>query len=141
MEHIEKILLPNYILEQLVKHAEATKPYEAVAIIAGFVEGVIAHSEIVYTPVNTDRSRISFTIDPLVLLDIYNEVEKLGKQIIAIYHTHPAPPSPSSTDLEYMEVNPYVWLISSLTSPDQPKGYILLKNNTLKDVEVEIIKI
>ncbi|NHJ47670.1 MAG: M67 family metallopeptidase [Asgard group archaeon] len=140
MKNVRKIVIPYGLFSQLIIHAEATKPYESVAVIAGRIEDDIAYSEKIYTPENIEQSRVSFTIDAYVLLEIYTEVEKLDKQIIAIYHTHPAPPKPSSTDLEYMEVNPYIWLISSISSPDRPKGYLLLENSKLKEVDIEIRK-
>ena len=82
-------------------------------------------------------------VDKTFLLDCIDEmatVEKQDKQIIAIYHTHPAPPRPSNTDLSFMEVNPYIWLISSTSTPEQAKGYYLLNNQKLIDIEVEIIR-
>jgi len=39
--------------------------------------------------------------------------EELGLEVVGIYHSHPAPPSPSSLDLEGMERWPLVWLIVS----------------------------
>jgi proteasome lid subunit RPN8/RPN11 len=139
MENIKKIIIPQHLFLQLIVHAEATKPNEAVALIAGKTKDEIAIAELVFTPENVDNSTATFTVDPLVLLKIYTEVEKQDKQIIAIYHTHPAPPKPSITDLSYMEVNPYIWLISSTSNPEQTKGYYLLSNRTLKEVEVRIV--
>jgi proteasome lid subunit RPN8/RPN11 len=139
MENIKKIIIPQHLFLQLITHAEATKPNEAVALIAGKTEDEIAFAELVFTPNNIDNSTATFTVDPLVLLKIYTEVEKQDKQIIAIFHTHPAPPKPSNTDLSYMEVNPYIWLISSTSNPEQTKGYYLLIDRTLKEVEVKII--
>jgi len=140
MENIKKIVIPKHLFSQLIAHAETTKPNEAVALIAGKIEEEIAYAELVFTPENVDNSTATFTVDPLVLLKIYTEVEKLEKQIIAIFHSHPASPKPSNTDLSYMEVNPYIWLISSTHNLNQPKGYFLLGDNTLKEVQVEIVK-
>ncbi|NHK30720.1 MAG: M67 family metallopeptidase [Asgard group archaeon] len=141
MENIKRIIIPQHLFSQLITHAEATKPNEAVALIAGKTEDEIAFAEVVFTPENVDNSTATFTVDPLVLLKIYTEVERQDKQIIAIFHTHPAPPRPSSTDLSYMEVNPYIWLISSTTNPEQTKGYYLLSDRTLKEVDVKIVRI
>lgn len=140
MENVKKIIIPQELFYQLVAHAEATKPNEAVALIAGKIKDDIAIAKTVYTPENIDHSKATFTVDPLILLKIYTEVENQEKQIIAIYHTHPAPPRPSNTDLSYMEVNPYIWLISSTSTPERPKGYFLLSDSTLKEVQVEIIR-
>ena len=138
MENIKRIIIPQKIFSQLIAHAEATRPNEAVALVAGSTKDETAFAELVFTPENIDNSTATFTVDPLVLLKIYTEVERQDKQIIAIFHTHPAPPKPSSTDLSFMEVNPYIWLISSTSNPDQPKGYYLLSNRTLNEIEVKI---
>jgi proteasome lid subunit RPN8/RPN11 len=71
-------------------------------------------------------------------LDIYNDIEENNHRLIGIYHTHPAPPYPSRTDIQYMEVNFCVWLISSTKKPANPKGY-LLDNNSLKEITIKII--
>ena len=139
MEDVDKIVIKQELFQQLVEHAKKCLPYESVSIIAGSIKDNIAYAELVYTPDNIDKSTVSFTVDPLVLLDIYNAVEKKGKTVISIFHTHPAPPSPSGTDLNFMEVNPYVWLISSAENIEHPSGFILKSDGELKKVEVSII--
>ena len=34
-----------------------------------------------------------------------------GLEQVGIYHSHPAPPEPSESDLEFMKYNPCVWVI------------------------------
>ncbi|MGC9778216.1 MAG: M67 family metallopeptidase [Candidatus Heimdallarchaeota archaeon] len=138
MIDVETIVIPRRLFDILVNHAKESRPYESVSIIAGNVKDNIATAEFVYTPENIEKSTVTFTVDPIILLDIYTEVEKKGKYIIGIYHTHPAPPKPSATDIDFMQVNPYVWLISSTSNPENPKGYILENNNSLRKVEIMI---
>ncbi|MHA1743464.1 MAG: Mov34/MPN/PAD-1 family protein [Candidatus Heimdallarchaeota archaeon] len=139
MEKISTIVLPRKLLEKIVFHAQKALPNESVSIIGGKIEGETAHSKVVFTPENEDRSQVTFSVDPITLLDIYKKIEQQGLKLIAIYHTHPAAPKPSGTDLFYMEVNPYVWLISSTSEPERPQGYLLLKDGTLKKITVKII--
>ncbi|NHJ31806.1 MAG: M67 family metallopeptidase [Asgard group archaeon] len=139
MENVDNIVVKEDLFQQLVEHAINCLPNESVSIIAGHIKDNIAYAELVYTPENIDKSTVTFTVDPLVLLDIYNSVEEKGKTVIGIFHTHPAPPSPSSIDKSYMEVNPYVWLISSTNDIENPSGFILKSNGELKEVEVSII--
>ena len=136
---IDKIILPKSLLTKLVKHAKKSSPNESVAMISGKIKGTVAYAEKVYTPENIDKSTTTFTVDPLTLLKIYTEIEEEGKELVAIYHTHPAPPKPSGTDKSYMEVNPCVWLISTTKKPEEPKGYQLEENDTIKEVEVTIL--
>lgn len=140
MEKIKRIEIPEKLFKELVDHAIKSSPYESVSIISGRITKNIAIAEKVYTPENIDKSTISFTVEPITLLKIYTDIEKEKKIIIGIYHTHPAPPSPSGTDRKYMEVNPYVWLISSTSTPERPKGYFLTENDIIKEIAVKIIK-
>jgi proteasome lid subunit RPN8/RPN11 len=64
---------------------------------------------------NAEASRVSFTIAPDDLLHAYALAEKKGMQVAGIFHSHPSPPKPSGTDVQFMEVNPVVWLIYSTT--------------------------
>jgi proteasome lid subunit RPN8/RPN11 len=64
---------------------------------------------------NIDQSPVSFSMDPAQVLDIYNHADNKGMQVTAIFHSHPAKPSPSSTDIRFMQINPVVWLIYSTT--------------------------
>jgi proteasome lid subunit RPN8/RPN11 len=138
MEEVDKIVITQELFLQLIKHAKNCLPHESVSIIAGKIKDNIAYAELVYSPENIDKSPVSFTVDPLVLLDIYKSAEEKGKIIIGIFHTHPAPPNPSNTDLNYMEINPYVWLISSTKNIGKPSGFILKSDGELKEVEVSI---
>lgn len=140
MDDVDKIIIKEKFFLQLVEHAKNCLPNESVSIIAGYIEDKIAYAELVYTPENIDKSIVTFTVDPLVLLDIYNAVEEKGKTVIGIFHTHPAPPQPSKTDMTYMEVNPYVWMISSTNNIENPSGFILKSDGELKEVEVSIIQ-
>jgi proteasome lid subunit RPN8/RPN11 len=64
---------------------------------------------------NAELSPYSFRVEPSELIEAYETAERKGLQVIGIFHSHPGKPSPSSTDLKYMEINPVVWLIYSST--------------------------
>ncbi len=84
---------------------------------------------------NADESIISFSIEPKELLQAYDLAEKKKLQVIGIFHSHPARPSPSGTDIKFMEINPVVWLIYSTTN-GQFKAYIY--DNDVREVAVKI---
>lgn len=65
---------------------------------------------------NADMSPYSFSIEPSEVLKAYHEAEEKRLEVVGIFHSHPANPSPSSTDARYMELNPVVWLIYSTTA-------------------------
>ncbi|MEA2071568.1 MAG: hypothetical protein U9O98_09800 [Asgard group archaeon] len=62
----------------------------------------------------------------------------MNQILVAIYHSHSAPPKPSKLDQEYMTVNRCVWLISSFSNLSELKGYLLVSNDDLKEIEVVI---
>jgi len=140
MKNVSTIIVPENLLKKIIAHAKKSVPNESVAILGGKIEGEIAYAKIVFTPENEDQSQVTFSVDPYTLLNIYSKIEEQGLDLIAIYHTHPAPPKPSETDRYYMEVNPYIWLISSMTKPEKPEGYFLLEAGVLKKVKIVIEK-
>jgi proteasome lid subunit RPN8/RPN11 len=84
---------------------------------------------------NVDESPLTFSIESTELVDAYNLAESKGLQVIAIFHSHPAQPSPSSTDIKFMEINPVVWLIYS-TTEWQLKAYVY--DEYVKEVTIKI---
>ena len=100
-------------LERLHTHAENCLPNEAVAMLFG----TMSENRITVTRVeiveNISESRTTFSIDPEVQYRLLIEAEELGDDLVCIFHSHPAPPHPSQTDLRNMKINPVVWLIAS----------------------------
>ena len=64
---------------------------------------------------NIDESAVSFSMDSSEVIKAYNIADSLGMQVLAIFHSHPTNPSPSTTDIKFMEINPVIWLIYSTT--------------------------
>jgi proteasome lid subunit RPN8/RPN11 len=59
------------------------------------------------------------------------EAEKTNRMIVSIFHSHPAPPKPSSTDLLFMRLNPCVWMIARSNNAEV-KAYQLRKGELHK---------
>ncbi|AIF83725.1 putative metal-dependent protease of the PAD1/JAB1 superfamily [Candidatus Nitrososphaera evergladensis SR1] len=89
-------------------------PNESCAFLLGSGQGKISIAEIL--PVkNAHASYASFEIPPEELLKAYDYAERKEMQVAGIFHSHPSPPSPSRTDVRFMEINPVVWVIYSTT--------------------------
>lgn len=108
------IALTSGQLAGLEKLAKESMPAESCAFLLGRGENQVVVSEVLPMK-NAEASRVSFTIAPGDLLHAYEHAEKKGLQVAGIFHSHPAPPGPSGTDAQFMEVNPVVWLIYSTT--------------------------
>ncbi len=81
---------------------------------------------------SSKRTRTSFELDPKEHYNAWNESEKSGKQIIGVYHTHPASSAvPSLWDRETMQNDSSVWLIAGV---DGMKAYVW--ENGVKAVKI-----
>jgi len=116
---------------RLHKHAETNLPREAVALLFGVMSEYIVRVNRVELMENESKTdRIAFSVNPEIEYQLLIEAEEQGESLVGIYHSHPAPPAPSQTDLRNMRLNPVIWLISSkLTGDWITKAYILVGEN------------
>ncbi|HEX2613908.1 MAG TPA: M67 family metallopeptidase [Nitrososphaera sp.] len=128
------IILTYEQIRQLANLAKQSFPNESCAFLLGNGENEVTVIEILPMR-NADESMISFSIEPKELLQAYETAEKKKLQIVGIFHSHPARPSPSSTDKKFMEINPVVWLIYSTTN-EQFKAYVY--DDSVREVDVKI---
>jgi proteasome lid subunit RPN8/RPN11 len=63
---------------------------------------------------NIAQSSSSFAIDPEQQYRILTTASLNDLDLVAIFHSHPAPPWPSGHDLEFMAYNPCTWIIDGL---------------------------
>ncbi len=120
MLKIEKIEIPTKYLKEIVKESIKNPDIEICGLLIGLVKDKVAIvKRVKFTP-NVAESSIRFLIDPMILYETYMEAEKEGEEIVGIFHSHPASSQPSAIDIEYMEINPVVWLIIGILGE---KGY------------------
>jgi len=114
-------------LNRLYEHAEMHIPGEAVALLFGTTSNNSVYANRVELMKNmSNASLTSFSVDPEAEYNLLIEAEQLGESLVGIFHSHPAPPRPSLTDLRNMHLNPVVWLVASkLTGSWVVKGYVL----------------
>ena len=128
---MQSISLTAGQIEELVSIAKDVLPNESCGLLLGENDAV---AEILPMR-NVDESPLTFSIESTELVDAYNLAESKGLQVIAIFHSHPAQPSPSSTDIKFMEINPVVWLIYS-TTEWRLKAYVY--EDYVKEVTIKI---
>lgn len=116
---------------RLQQHAETNLPREAVALLFGTnLENIVYVNRVELMENESKESRTTFSVNPENEYKLLNEAEEQGESLVGIYHSHPAPPAPSSTDLRNMRLNPVIWLIASkLTGSWVTKAYILEDGN------------
>ncbi len=76
---------------------ERALPEEACGFLAGCADRV----EAVYPVPNELRSPTAYRMEPAAQIRAMTAIEKAGREIVAIYHSHPnGPPIPSATDVD-----------------------------------------
>jgi [CysO sulfur-carrier protein]-S-L-cysteine hydrolase len=121
-------------IRQLTEIAKDALPNESCAFLLGHNDKVVK----ILPMRNSDESPVTFSIEPAELLDAYNLAESKGMQVIAIFHSHPAKPWPSSTDIKFMEINPVVWVIYS-TTESRLKAFLYDDDDFVKEIDIRII--
>jgi len=125
----EQVVLTETQIRRLEKIAKDAMPFESCALLLGSVENSKVTVSDILQAKNRERSTVTFQIDPAFIFKAYQQADREGKELVVIFHSHPAPPRPSPTDLHYMEVNPVVWLILS-TITNKIEGHQLLEGET-----------
>lgn len=132
-----EIHLSRQQLDGLRDAAVNAWPVEACALLSGRWSDNGVSVKRIFQARNIDNSPVSFQLDPVELISIYSKVEEAGEEIVGIFHCHPAPPSPSFTDLRFMKLNPVVWIIMSMPS-EAYAGYIW-RNDKVVEVQVRVL--
>ena len=119
-----KLFLTSEQKQVLSSEAINKKPNESCALLFGKKENdKIIISEI-FPAENIEESPINFTISNEQLIEGYKIAEERGLEVIGIFHSHPDSEAyPSETDKKFMEINPVVWLIFSV-SKNEFKAYM-----------------
>jgi len=127
------ILLGQELLKRMVEHAGVESPKEACGIIAGTKKGGNSVVEKVYNCRNVDPSPSNrYKIDPKEQLEVMEEIDRSGMELLGFYHSHPGGPGlPSEIDLERVMWPGHSHLILSLSPevsvtswlPEEGKGF------------------
>ncbi|MHA1245958.1 MAG: M67 family metallopeptidase [Candidatus Thorarchaeota archaeon] len=127
-------------LTTLLEHAASTLPNESVALLFGHIQDDIAIVEKVSLVHNTAASPIRFEVDPVVEYNLLMEAEKCGQHLIGIFHSHPAPPRPSTTDIMNMRFNPVIWLIAGRLAGEWRLGcFVMGDDGLVTEVQLTVI--
>jgi len=118
-------------VEQLSSIAKEALPDESCAFLLGKNERVIE----ILPMRNADESQVSFSVEPKEVMRAYDFAESKKLQVIGIFHSHPAKPAPSGTDIKFMEINPIIWLIYS-TTEHKLRAYVY--DSYVREVAVKI---
>lgn len=126
-------------MDVLYAHAEQTLPLESVALLFGMhLENIVEVMQVKLME-NIAKSKTTFEVDPEVEYRLLIEADNRGEDLIGIFHSHPAPPRPSSSDKRNMRLNPVVWLIASKTTGRWESRAYIIENEEILEIEVSLI--
>ena len=110
--------IPEDLLNGLIEHARKEYPLESCGILGGKL-GKITNF---YPIVNTKKSSSCYLMEPEEQLRAFQEIEKKGLEVSAIYHSHPHTSAfPSQRDADYAFYPDSLILIISLREKKAPQ--------------------
>lgn len=92
--------------------------------------------EIFECPNVADNPRVEFIAEPLCEYRVFRYAEEKGLEMVAVIHSHPAPPKPSASDLKGMRLWSIPWLIVDSLSGSY--GAWILVDNDVVGVDVAL---
>ena len=96
------IVISNYNLQKIHKHAREAYPFECCGILVGLFGDKKEVKEVREVKnINKDRVHDRYEIDPREFYMVDKDSSKNGLKVIGFYHSHPDhPPRPSAFDTE-----------------------------------------
>lgn len=103
--------------EEIIAHAREDFPNECVGLLLGKTN----RAERLLRMENVEHSPLNYRVEPRALLQIFDEMDALGLELVGIYHSHThSPARPSRTDIELAGYPDAHYLIISLQDQERP---------------------
>jgi proteasome lid subunit RPN8/RPN11 len=113
-----RVVIPRFLLDRMISHCRSVYPHEACGILAGKGESV----EKIYEMTNTERSHVSYLMDPAEQFRAMRAMRLEGTRMVAIYHSHPHSPAyPSARDVALAFYSDSLYVILGLGNPERPE--------------------
>jgi proteasome lid subunit RPN8/RPN11 len=135
------IEITDTLRQEMVEHAIAEFPNEACGLLAGSFDGAEANGRVpvatamrFHRMTNADASPVTYRLDPKEQLQVFNQIEDAGLEVVGIVHSHThseAYPSPTDRNQAFYPEAHYVLL--SLTERSNP----VLRAYSIRDGEIE----
>jgi proteasome lid subunit RPN8/RPN11 len=115
LPHLE---IPEDLLNWIIEHARQEYPLESCGILAGKNGKIIRF----YPMGNKEKSSSCYLMEPEEQVRVFQEIEKEGLELSAIYHSHPHTAAfPSQRDVDYAFYPDSLILIISLMEETVPQ--------------------
>ena len=105
------------LARDLIVRALAGYPEE----VCGLISGLDGRATDLYPVENMLHSPVAYKMEPLEQVRVMSAIEADGKELLAIYHSHPnGPARPSESDVALSLYPDQVYIIISLADPQRP---------------------
>jgi proteasome lid subunit RPN8/RPN11 len=128
--------MPREIHDELLAHAGEEAPNEC----CGLIGGRDGAATTLYRARNAEASPLRYNLDPQDQFRIMMEMEELGEELVAIYHSHTKSPAyPSQTDINLATYPDALYVIASLAESDeQPVRAFEIADGQVSEAELTI---
>ncbi len=117
-KNLPDLEIPENLLNRIIEHARQGYPLESCGILAGTNRKIIKF----YPMANKKESSSCYLMEPEEQLRVFQEIEKQGLELSAIYHSHPHTAAfPSQRDVDYAFYPDSLILIISLMEKEVPQ--------------------
>jgi [CysO sulfur-carrier protein]-S-L-cysteine hydrolase len=111
------LTLEKAYVDEMIAHARLEAPAECCGLLAGKDGRVVR----LYRTTNTLHSPFRYSVEPLEMINVFQELDKQGWELLGIYHSHPHSEAyPSATDLKYAFFPRSLYFIVTLKDSVQP---------------------
>jgi proteasome lid subunit RPN8/RPN11 len=128
------VRIPRELIDEIVAHAREDAPDEC----CGLISGGDGSASRVFRARNSEASPLRYVVDPRDQIRIMGEIEKLGEELVGIYHSHTRSAAyPSQTDVNLAEGWPDpLYLICSLAAEEPDLRAFAIRDGRIEEVEL-----
>lgn len=130
------VAIPQPVIEEIIEHAKEDYPNEACGIVAG-KDFASSH---IYRMTNTEKSPVSYFMEPKEQFMVSKEIRNRKEQMLAIYHSHPDSEAfPSAKDVQLAFYPDSLYIIVSLVKKEPVVKAFSIKEGDIKEILVKTL--
>ncbi|MEM0228359.1 MAG: M67 family metallopeptidase [Ignisphaera sp.] len=126
-----RLAINGSILRNIVTAATSSDMERVFFGVGKLIDDTFLVVEVFECPNVAGNPRIEFIAEPLCEYRVFRYAEEKGLEIVAVIHSHPAPPKPSTSDLKGMRLWSIPWLIVDSLSGSY-RAWILVDNGIVE---------
>jgi proteasome lid subunit RPN8/RPN11 len=134
---VEVLRLTGAVLDEMLRHARAALPQEAVGVLGG-ADGRVTHG----FPIPNVAGPYAFLADPFAQFEAEQRMKALNIRLLAVYHSHPGGGAQlSPLDMAFARRRACLQIVIALgrphAPPDEVRAYRLV-DGAPNEVEVRV---